>query len=343
MKSAGKTTVFFASISLLSFLLFIISSISEASAQIIDSKICQGIRSVLSIIMSIVPFSVFELFTILSPLLIIVLVKYIARGKTDYKARFYRVLSIIFSIASLYILTVGISYKAPSPFLKYGGAISSDELFFAASALREQVNSESEFISTEPAFEEICEKSSEAFSETHLKYGRAVGKLPMPKPLATSKLLSYTGALAIYSFPTGEVNINTNAPRYTIPFTVLHELWHSRGLSGEADANFAAYIVSLDTDYHYIRYSAALSVLEYMLADLKRIDFQAYLSCYNGLCERAKDDIKSWDGYYQKYHESLIFKFFDRSNKAHLEKWDKNGRNSYARVTVYVTNYLNSA
>ena len=161
--------------------------------------------------------------------------------------------------------------------------------------------------------------------------------------MITSKLVSYTGALAIYSFPTGEVNVNTNAPSYTIPFTVLHEFGHSCGLMSEADANFFAYLASLESDSHFIRYSAALSVLEYLLADLKKVNFNAYLCCYNGLSERARNDIKSWQEYSEKYHRGWVFKAFENSNRAHLKTWDMNGSVSYVRVTVYVTNYLNSA
>ena len=343
MKSIRKTPFAFFLFFAFSLLLLIISSISAKACETIDTQICQRIRLLLSNISSIVPFSVFEFFVFALPFFIFFALKYIASGESDYKTRFYRVLSALSLFVSLYILALGISYKSPSPFSEYSKPVSTDDLIACASALADAVNTESEFITDEPTFESICDEASAAFATATEKYGFKTGKLPRPKPLISSKLVSYTGALAIYSFPTGEVNINVNAPKYTIPFTVLHELGHSRGAVSETDANFLAYLISLESDSHFLRYSAALSILEYMLADLKRTNCDAYSECLQGLSERARMDINSWHKYSEKYQKSLLFAVLDSSNTRHLERWDKNGGAAYSTVTVYVTNYLNSA
>ncbi len=343
MKYIRGTAGVFSCVFFVSLLLFVISISSNEAGKMINTQICSKIRTILSDITSIAPFSVFEILVLLSPLFIFLALKYIARGKADCTRRFYRVLSVLSLFVSLYILTLGISYRAPSIFLKYAQPVSEVDLISAANTLKEAVNTESEFITDEPTFDNISDKAAQAFIAASEKHGLAAGKLPKPKPLISSRLVSYTGSLAIYSFPTAEININVNAPTYTIPFTVLHELGHSCGAVSETDANFIAYLASLESDSHFLRYSVGLSVLEYMLGDLRRVDYGAYLGCLEGLSERARADINSWHKYSQKYHSSIIFRAFDSSNTRHLKRWDKNGAAAYSAVSVYVTNYLHLA
>lgn len=343
MKSISKTTGIFFSIFVFSLFLLVISLISQRACETIHVQVCQRIRTLLSNVTSALPFSVFELSVFLSPFFIAVTLKYIARGEQDSKFRFYKVLSLLSLFASLYILTLGISYKSPSLFSKYGKSVSAGDLIITANTLKEAVNYESEFITDESNFYSICEDALTAFERASQKHGLAPGKLPRPKPLISSKLVSYTGALAIYSFPTGEININVNVPTYIMPFTVLHELGHSRGVAGETDANFLAYLTSLESDSHILRYSASLSILEYILADIRKTDYDAFTRCFEGLSERAQADINSWHRYSEKYQKSMLFRAFDYSNTRHLERWDKNGTAAYSAVSVYVTNYLRSA
>ena len=80
-----------------------------------------------------------------------------------------------------------------------------------------------------------------------------------------------------------------------------------------------------------------------MLSDLKRIDSIAYSKCYEKLSQRALDDISSWCEYSDKYNKSAAFRMFDIANSVHLDLWDEKGKSAYCAVSVYVTNYLNSA
>ena len=340
MKHVGKATYLFLLIFATSIILLISSSSSEKAALLINTEICQRIRLVLSSITSLLPFSVFEILVFLSPFLVLFALRYIARGEADVKRRFVRVLSFLSVFVSLYILTLGISYNTPSHFSEYASPVSKDDLIFAATVLRDAVNVESEIMTDEPSFESMRVDASRAFSVAAEKIGLKAGNISRPKPLISSKLVSYTGALAIYSFPTGEINVNVDAPTYTLPFTLLHELGHSCGAASETDANFIAYLAALESDSHFLRYSVSLSLLEYMLSDLKGVDLEAYLKCFEGLSEIAKEDMNLWHKYSKKYHSSLIFRIFDLSNTHHLERWDNNGSAAYSAVSVYVTNYL---
>ncbi|MBE6645786.1 MAG: DUF3810 domain-containing protein [Ruminococcaceae bacterium] len=340
MKSIGKLTATSFCIFTFSVVLFLVSLASPNLAELINFEICQRVRNILGIATSTFDFSVFELMVFVSPVLIFLMLRYIARGKEDVVMRFLRTLSVVLIFPTLYIFTVGISYIQPSYFDSYNKSVTDEALFLAVNSVIDTVNSESRLLSDEPSFDEMCPQVEAAFKKTFLK---ADLKLPKPKGLLSSKLVSYTGALAVYSFPTGEINVNTNAPTYTIPYTLAHETTHYFGVAHESDANFLSYLILSRSDSPYARYSASVSVLEYMLADLKRVNVSLYSECFEKLSERAASDISQGINYARKYNFTRISQKFDKLNGAHSDIWDKNQIHSYGAVSVYVTNYLNSA
>lgn len=91
---------------------------------------------------------------------------------------------------------------------------------------------------------------------------RAADKYPIfqrylstAKPIAFSLPMAYTGISGVYSFFTGESNVNTVYSHYTLPFTMAHEYAHQMGIGSEKEAEFAALLICLESDVPYIRYS----------------------------------------------------------------------------------------
>jgi hypothetical protein len=243
----------------------------------------------------------------------------------------------------LYVLTLGISYKSSVGFNEYKGRADVEDIVCAANILTAEIGEMYEARKDVPTLPEIAEKLSESYNKILHACGVKDVYLPKPKPLILSSLMNRLGILALYSFPTGEVNVNKDIPEYMIPFTLAHEYAHTLGAAGEAEANFLAFLACRASDSAYIRYSGNLSVLEYFLNDIAQNDRQMYKEVYKNLPSFALSDISLYREYYKKYSSSLLFGASDKINSAHLNTWDPNGSSSYSMVTVYVTHYLISA
>lgn len=344
MKLKEKIPYIFLIILALSLLLFCLSSAFSATTSIINRTVCTPLRNTLSYFTSPFPFSVFEALVIFSPILIFLSVIYILRGREDFRKRFFLLIGILSLFPSLYILTLGISYKSTAISEKYGnGPAESSEIFQATKMLVYDINELGDVSKDSPTLAEIAEDLSKSYDKILHGYGLEDVFLPKPKPLLSSPLMSRLGILALYSFPTGEVNLNTDIPEYMIPFTLAHEYAHTLGAASEADANFLAYIACTCVENPYIRYSGTLSILEYFLADISRYNKEIYSEVYKEIPPFAIFDISLYRKYYNKYKDTFLFTASDKINSAHLDAWDPHGALSYSAVTVYVTHYLNSA
>ena len=76
------------------------------------------------------------------------------------------------------------------------------------------------------------------------------------KPLLSSFFYRELQITGVTFSPLSEANINTMNTHVDIPFTVAHELAHTKGVMREDDANQLAFYVCLNSDSPYLRYSA---------------------------------------------------------------------------------------
>ena len=100
--------------------------------------------------------------------------------------------------------------------------------------------------------------------------------------------MTYTHISGVYTFFTGEANINVNFPDYTTPFTSAHELSHQRGIGPEDEANFMAFLVCIESDDTYIKYSGYMEVFEYVISALYKTDKDKYYSLMDETDRRVR-------------------------------------------------------
>ncbi len=322
------------------FLLFFVSLIlafaarkNQSVAGFLEENVSVKMRFFLSRLTSYVPFSLFEIFVLTSPLLIFLLVKYV---KT--KERFLKLISFLTIVAIIYVYTVFVPRGIGSRLSEYDIAPTESELISAAESLISDINNTSE--SAPLSLSETSRKIRESYRKISHGLGEKYKELPPVKPLMASKATNYFGILALYAFPTSEICINTDVPRYLLPHTVAHEYSHLFGVSLEGEANFLAYVACIETDEPYIVYSASLSVLEYLLLDVAELDEKTYTELYNSLSERAKADIEKYRQYSRKYSNTLFFKISDKINTSHQTAIGGGKKYSYSAVSRYVTAYL---
>lgn len=324
------------------FALFLltVSAASPSVAFKLNASLCDSVRNFLSRITSLFRFSVFEASVIFSPIIIFFVIRYIGKEKgKSARLRFMSVLSVLSLIPTLYVFTLAIPNKAESKaetLLQTDVKIKDEDVIFSAMKLLKFVNKFPECNEKAPTFSKIRDELTRSYTSIL----NEKETFPRIKPLLSSKIMSYTGILALYSFPTGEVNINTEIPEYMIPFTVAHEYAHCIGAASEGEANFLAFIAAVKSENEYIRYSGALCALEYLLADLYCRAPDSYSEIYSALSERAKGDMLSYTEYSKRYQNGIIYYLSDKLNSHYLEKHDPHGKASYSAAVKLISSYI---
>ncbi|MGN1180613.1 MAG: DUF3810 domain-containing protein [Suilimivivens sp.] len=93
------------------------------------------------------------------------------------------------------------------------------------------------------------------------------GYYPNPKPLTTSGFFSQQYIMGYYFPFSMEANYNDIMCEINMPVTMCHELSHLKGFIREDEANFIGYLACVDSEDAFFRYSAYLSVINYIDRD----------------------------------------------------------------------------
>ncbi|MEG2118101.1 MAG: DUF3810 domain-containing protein, partial [Clostridia bacterium] len=165
-----------------------------------------------------------------------------------------------------------------------------------------------------------------------------------PKPIMLSEPMLYTHISGVYTFFTGEANINTNYPDFLIPYTMAHELSHQRGIAREDEANMVAFLVCLKSRNAYVKYSGLTNMLSYLTSALYKADKDQYnelMAKYYP--DQIKKEMKAYSIFFEKYRESVANKVTDAVNNTFLQSQGQSqGTKSYGLVVDLTVAYYKS-
>jgi len=184
-------------------------------------------------------------------------------------------------------------------------------------------------------------RANEGFRAAAAEFGTLGDFEPgRPKPVISSKFMSYAGITGIYFPITAEANINTDITDAEIPFTICHELSHQLGYAREDEANFIAWITCAYSPYEDYRYSGALMALVNMLEELRNRDAQAW-GRIRGMCSPAVNgDLNAMGRYWQLY-EGPVSDISETINDTFLRANGQTaGVQSYGRMVDLVIAYF---
>ena len=337
----------------ISVLVYCASVGSVALADFVNGTLSVLLRFLLSAISYILPFSLFELLIIFVPLIFFLIVFLIVRRADSAVSRVRAVISLL-GILSLiftsYIYTLGVGYRTSPLAEKIGiedkGDIDTDELYYATSTVVDEINILSDGLKLDGGethmpydYNEMSERLILAYDSMNREYDLLTNFTSRIKPVYFSTVMSDLGITGIYSFFTGEANVNVEYPDYTIPYTAAHELAHQRGISRENEANFVAFLVCIHSDDEYIRYSGYLNLYEYLSSALYRADPELYSALRSKLSEIAIADMRASNEVYNEHKDSILGKINDRLNDAYLKANGTEGVISYSYVVRLAVSY----
>ena len=322
-------------------------------ADFVNSTVSVAVRFLLSSLTYLLPFSFFELLIILSPILLILVVLSLAKRADSRAKRVRSVISLIAVIALIftaYIYTLGIGYRttrlAKRLDIEDNPKIYIGDLTDTIDEMIDGINRELPYITLSDdatrmpySQDEMSKRLIHAYDLMNEEHSLLTNYTSRVKGVRFSTVMSDLGITGIYSFFTGEANVNTEYPDYGLPFTAAHELAHQRGISRENEASFVAFLVCIASDDSYIRYSGYLNMLEYLLSALYGASSELYYEYFKTLPTAAISDIEaSYDVYY-KHRDSLLGKINDKLNDAYLKANGTEGIVSYSYVVRLTVSY----
>ncbi|MCQ2426471.1 MAG: DUF3810 domain-containing protein [Lachnospiraceae bacterium] len=329
---------------------------SVAFSDFLSDHVSYIIRLILAKLTNWFPMSFAELLLMLSPLilaLLIVLIFKISEKEVRYSWRFaFSMIAVgcfaysvfVFGFAPGYygtVLTDKLEVKREK--------VSAEQLYETALFLVgqcDEVSDEVDFSygssSVMPySLDEMNGRLNDAYAKAAEKYGFFHNFRSDVKYVVMSEWMSYTHITGVYTFFTGEANINVVFPDYTLPYTAAHELSHQRGISREEEANFMAYLVCMESDDPYIRYSGAFNLLEYVLNALYSADASLYSEIWYGMDIRYRYEMRAYNEFFEKYRENVAADVSEAVNDHYLESHGQTeGTRSYGLVVDLAVAYL---
>lgn len=360
---------------LLSLLLFplsiLINTISSRYPYFIEKyysiSINKFIVAILSNISGIFPFSLYELtiyLIVISIVSFIIYTIYIIisnpnKLKVFIKNSLLNILSIISIAYFLFIILWGLNYNRiplettliESYNLKYNKSISSIDktkeglanlyefLIENANEARKLVKSSNGIMKANTDYKGIINRAYLGYESILDFLPNLSGNYSNAKYVMSSKLMCYTGITGIYFPFTGEANVNIAIPDIYIPSTTLHEMAHQRGYASEDEANFIAYLASINHPDIDFKYSGYILALNHTANALYSVDYDTYVTLSKNISEDVLDDLKNNRDFWDKY-EGKIDDISNEINNNYLKaNGVSEGVKSYGKMVDLLLTY----
>ncbi len=342
-------------LSVICLIIYIVAITSPNFADFFNSYIGTAVRFIAAKISGILPFSIAEFLLIsIFPAALVYIIYAIKKRSFTWKM-VASVLSVPVSLALLvfcmFVLTLGTGYRTPTLDTKLEFEeikVTKENLEQTAEYLIENINKLSEemnygadeFSKMPYSFSEMNKKLLDAYDSFAKDYDVLTTYKSKLKPVLMSKPMSYMHTLGIYTFFTGEANINIDFPDYTIPYTSAHELAHQRGIAREDEANMIAFLVCMESDDAYIRYSAYVNMYEYVANALYQTSPEAYRRVNARLNAKTRAEQVAYSEFFNQYRDSGASKVSSAVNDTFLKVQGTEGEISYNLVVELTVAYL---
>ena len=154
------------------------------------------------------------------------------------------------------------------------------------------------------------------------------------------KIFLYQGVSGYINPFTLEAIVVEEIPSIDFSITVLHEQAHQLGYAAEEDANFLAFISSINNQDPLIKYSGYVFGLSYLLNEIQinhNDDLSSFTDKINsGIIEDINSRRKFWQKYSNNIINSLQNILYDLYLKSNNQKA---GIASYSRIVNHIINY----
>ena len=314
------------------------------------------LRVVVGTVTGLLPFSLAEGLLLSSPVLLFVLIAYAVRcARHSMRAGIRYVcvlLSVVCMLFTMFVPMLGIGSSASPLSERLGFAeekVSAEQLAETMQWAVDEANklcAEIDFAFADASvmpfenYDAMCRDLMVGYKRLHRDHPIFTQFTSSVKPVILSEPMSYTHITGIYTFFTGEANLNINFPDYSLPFTAAHELAHQRGFAREKEANFIAFLVCINSDDPYSRYSGYVNMVEYLSNALYSADRELWEETFYTLDMRIRYEMQAYNKFYEKYKENTVAEISSAVNDTYLKvQGQKEGTKSYGLVVDLAVSY----
>lgn len=354
-RHCGTYALICVGIFLLAAILLTAALCSTAFADFYTQHISSRINAILALCNAPFPCSLAECLLLCAGVILFVLICAAVcatrRGRLCAQRFLCGILATCLLLLSAFVLCYGIAYHCSPLADKLNlcqQPVSAAQLSACATWLAEKTNAAAAHLTYDTngfsvmpyRLETLNVKLREAFGRASTQYPFLPVFFANAKPVILSEPWTYTHTAGIFTFFTGETNLNVNLPDYTIPFTAAHEFSHQRGIAPENEANFMAFLVLSQAQDPYLQYSAYLNAFSYFSTPLYRADPDMYQTVLSTLLPAVRNELHAYNHFFEKYSNSTAARVSDAVNSAYLQSQGQTqGTRSYGLVVDLLVAY----
>ncbi|HEY0299517.1 MAG TPA: DUF3810 domain-containing protein [Arachidicoccus sp.] len=152
---------------------------------------------------------------------------------------------------------------------------------------------------------------------------------------------SYLGYTGYYNPFTGEAQVVTDVPKFSLPYVTCHEMAHQIGYATEDEANFTGYLAASNSFDPLFKYSTYLDLYQYANYELYFRDSALAKKNYASLDTLVKSDLYEMRNFIKEHKnpaEKLLSALYNQYLKANKQP---QGIETYSEVTAWLIAYKN--
>lgn len=338
------------------FLLHMLALLFPRVADLLLVSVSSLLRAALAYLTALIPFSLAEVLLLGLPLWVVLLVL-LSRRALRRHGSLKRVCALLLSflplLYTLFVFTLGVGYATSPPEKRLGlreASVSAESLRDTALWLLDGAEAELASIRFDEKGSSVMPFSYWEMDRQLIRaYREAKAEIPYlwdvrvgTKRILFSRPMAYTGITGVYSFFTGEANICTAYPDYSVLYTAAHEMAHARGAAREDEANFVAFLALKNSDEPYLRYAAYTNLLQYVLGALYAADRGMHKEVYLLLPDAIRQEYLAYNAFLDEVGDHPVRDVAEGINNAYLEGMGTEGTLSYSLVTRLAVAYYAS-
>lgn len=337
---------------ILAFLVRTIARFSTPFADFYTRTVGAAFRFIMAKLTGWFPFSLAEILVCLVPVFFFLLILFgiLSIKKREHFRRFVAfTLAVPMVIYTLFVGTYAIGYhttplaeRLSLPEVKIGKEELTEVSAWAvenAAALSESFTLAGDGTQMPYDWNRMTEKLNDAYRALSDRLPFLQSHTTVLKPILLSDPMTYTGIVGVYSFFTGESNVNTTYPDYSTVFTAAHEMAHQRGIAPENEANFIAFLACIGSADDYLRYVGYMNLLDYLLSPLYNADKDAYRATLSLYTSIMSADVRAYAECYDAHRNETVHDIATGMNDSYLQSQGTAGSVTYGLVVNLAVAY----
>jgi len=334
---------------MLALLVFVSVRIAIRNEDVVEKFYSTGlypaIANLFSALSNLVPFSLWDSFWVISIIAVFTGLLLSLLKRLKFCCYFLRVTQLLALLYSLFYLSWGFNYFRPEIAKRLKWDITTlneqdfrsvlDSLIVNTNRCYTKVSA-SEYRS----IDNLVEKSYKTNS-TVLRIQYPNGKR-RPKKMLFSSYFAKSGISGYFGPFFNEVHLNSYLLPEDYPFLLAHEKAHQFGISNEAEANLAAFIICSTSEDQRLQYSGYLFLLLYFLNDAS--DLSDYKEYIKKIDKPVIDYIRFRSKYYDDLQNKTLEKVQSAANDVYLKSNNiKTGIENYNQVVSLVIRWYHNS